>query len=197
MDRGDWGCRRQGDDTREIGRCPHNGKLGGRLRKSLATTKRQRAGRDGRLKSARSRLALAPPNACNAPSGSLRALAGSGYAICLARRRPGGFSGRRKDAAKILIADDDRDTADTLADLLRLSGYEVHIVSDGRQAIEAAGTDLPGLALLDLDMPLLVARKMGFDHHLPKGIGGEVLCALIEALVTTEGLSSGAAKVAP
>jgi CheY-like chemotaxis protein len=136
-------------------------------------------------------------------------------------------------AAKILIADEDGDTRDTLADLLRSDGYEVRVVSDGQQAIETVKTYLPGLALLDINMPVLdgyqaarlirldqktghclvlvaytactkpsdveFARKMGFDHHLPKGIGGDVLCSLIEALVTTKGLSSdaGPAKVAP
>ena len=55
--------------------------------------------------------------------------------------------------AKILIAEDDRDSGDTLADLLRSGGYEVRVVSDGRQAIEAVKTYRPGLALLDINMP--------------------------------------------
>jgi DNA-binding response OmpR family regulator len=139
---------------------------------------------------------------------------------------PTTFVGGSVSVAKILIADDDRDASDTLADLLRRERYDVRVVSDGQQAIEAVEAYLPGLALLDIKLPGLdgyetarlirlkqktrhrpvlvaytgcttpsdveFAREMGFDHHLPKGIGGEVLCALIEALVTTGELSRDA-----
>ena len=56
---------------------------------------------------------------------------------------------------RILVADDNRDSADSLALLLRLSGNEVETVHDGRAAVEAAERWRPHLALLDIGMPVL------------------------------------------
>jgi PAS domain S-box-containing protein len=54
---------------------------------------------------------------------------------------------------RILVADDNRDTADSLAMMLRLEGHEVHAVHDGQEAVEAAGWFRPDVALLDIGMP--------------------------------------------
>ena len=40
--------------------------------------------------------------------------------------------------ARVLTADDDIDTADTTADLLRLDGHDVRAVYDGQQAVDVA-----------------------------------------------------------
>ena len=56
---------------------------------------------------------------------------------------------------RILIADDNHDTADSTADLLRLDGHEVRTVYDGRQALEAARTFRPHLVILDIQMPVM------------------------------------------
>jgi signal transduction histidine kinase len=65
---------------------------------------------------------------------------------------------------RILIADDNRDSAETLAALLRLDGHEVTTVHDGPVALSAFGEFKPEVALLDIGMPGLtgyeVARKM-------------------------------------
>lgn len=57
------------------------------------------------------------------------------------------------DKLRVLIADDNRDAADTLAMLLSLEGYEVRTVYGGRAAISAAETFRPDVALLDIGMP--------------------------------------------
>lgn len=57
--------------------------------------------------------------------------------------------------ARVLTADDDRDTADTTADLLRLDGHEVRAVYDGQEAVEAARTFWPHVVILDVNMPRL------------------------------------------
>jgi PAS domain S-box-containing protein len=54
---------------------------------------------------------------------------------------------------RILVADDNRDAADSLATMLRLEGHEVHAVYDGLEAVEAAAWFRPELALLDIGMP--------------------------------------------
>ena len=59
---------------------------------------------------------------------------------------------------RVLVADDLRDSADTLAMLLRLHGHEVQIAYDGEEAIARAREFLPEVILLDLGMP-----RMGGD----------------------------------
>jgi CheY-like chemotaxis protein len=56
-------------------------------------------------------------------------------------------------ALKILIADDLRDSADTLAAVLSSHGYHVHVVYDGASALHAASQLVPDVLLLDLGMP--------------------------------------------
>jgi CheY-like chemotaxis protein len=60
---------------------------------------------------------------------------------------------------RILIADDNRDAADSLAVMLRIVGHEVRTAYDGVQAIDLAEAFRPGLALLDIGMP----RMNGYD----------------------------------
>jgi CheY-like chemotaxis protein len=56
---------------------------------------------------------------------------------------------------RILVADDNRDAADSLAVMLRIAGHEVRVAYDGQQALEIAESFRPVLALLDLGMPRL------------------------------------------
>jgi PAS domain S-box-containing protein len=53
----------------------------------------------------------------------------------------------------ILIADDDVDAADSLAELLRLEGYEAHVAYNGAEALAAFARVDPDAALLDVGMP--------------------------------------------
>jgi DNA-binding response OmpR family regulator len=55
--------------------------------------------------------------------------------------------------SRVLVVDDDRATADTLASLINAHGYEAIAAYDGRQALEQAVRFLPGLVLIDLGMP--------------------------------------------
>ena len=54
---------------------------------------------------------------------------------------------------RILVVDDDRDTADSLARLLAALDYEAQAVYSGREAIEQAATFHPDLAFIDIGMP--------------------------------------------
>ena len=64
-------------------------------------------------------------------------------------------AGRRR----VLIADDLRDSADSLALLLETMGHEVHVAYDGEQAFQAIEALRPEVALLDLGMP----KMSGYD----------------------------------
>ena len=54
---------------------------------------------------------------------------------------------------RVLIVDDVRDNADSLAELLKALGHEVHAAYGGAQAVELASTVRPDAVLLDLGMP--------------------------------------------
>jgi PAS domain S-box-containing protein len=54
---------------------------------------------------------------------------------------------------QILIADDNRDSAESLGMLLELSGHQVYLAHDGRSAFELAAAKQPAVALLDIGMP--------------------------------------------
>jgi CheY-like chemotaxis protein len=65
---------------------------------------------------------------------------------------------------RVLLADDDRDGASTLAVLLQLEGYEVRTVHGGQEALDAAREFKPHVVLLDIGMPKItgyeVARRL-------------------------------------
>jgi CheY-like chemotaxis protein/two-component sensor histidine kinase len=56
-------------------------------------------------------------------------------------------------ARRILVADDNRDAAQSLGELLSLMGHEVALAYDGRQAVEMAQHVRPHLTILDIGMP--------------------------------------------
>lgn len=56
---------------------------------------------------------------------------------------------------RILVVDDNRDSADSLAIVLRMLGHEVQTAHDGLQAVEADAAFLPDVILLDIGLPKL------------------------------------------
>jgi PAS domain S-box-containing protein len=60
---------------------------------------------------------------------------------------------------RVLVADDNRDAAESMGMLLRLMGNEVRTVHDGVQAVNEAETFQPDVILLDIGMP----RLNGYD----------------------------------
>lgn len=64
----------------------------------------------------------------------------------------------------MLVADDDRDTADSSAVLLRSVGHDVRSAYSGAEALIAAARFRPQLVLLDIAMPMMngydVARSI-------------------------------------
>jgi PAS domain S-box-containing protein len=82
----------------------------------------------------------------------------------LARAVPGAGGQPRSPAQRaarcsILVADDNRDGADSLSVALEGLGHEVYTAYDGEQALALAGQRRPAVMLLDLGMP----RKNGLE----------------------------------
>ncbi|HEX5045673.1 MAG TPA: CHASE3 domain-containing protein [Gammaproteobacteria bacterium] len=71
---------------------------------------------------------------------------------------------RAASGLRIVVADDNRDAAKSLAALLQLYGHRVEVTHDGEDALEALERHRPALALLDIGMPKLngyeVARRV-------------------------------------
>ena len=64
-------------------------------------------------------------------------------------------SDRPRARRRILVVDDNRDSADLLAATLRLSGHDVETAHDGLEAVEKVGSLQPDVVLMDLGMPRL------------------------------------------
>ena len=111
----------------------------------------------------------------------------------------------------ILIVDDNVDYVETLADLLRFRGHDVHAVHDGPSALDTAERMTPDVVLLDLGLPGMDGLQVGerlrrerhctntlmvavtaygrardlassvFDHHLTKPVDIRAIDALLGA----------------
>jgi CheY-like chemotaxis protein len=66
-----------------------------------------------------------------------------------------GPEGARGPGRRILVVDDNRDGAESLAMMLRLLGHEVRTAHDGLEALEAAKGFQPEVVLMDVGMPRL------------------------------------------
>jgi len=88
---------------------------------------------------------------------------GSEFIVRLPRIDAQPISKRRKSdavparvlARRILVVDDNRDSADSLCRLLRLGGHEAVAAYDGLEAVESAASFLPDIILLDIGLPKL------------------------------------------
>jgi CheY-like chemotaxis protein len=60
---------------------------------------------------------------------------------------------------RVLVVDDNKDSGDTLALLLKVKGHEVYTARDGFEAIEKAAELRPEIILMDVGMP----RLNGYD----------------------------------
>jgi PAS domain S-box-containing protein len=126
---------------------------------------------------------------------------------------------------RVLVADDNRDAADSLALLLECSGHRVWRAFSGHEALSVALREQPEVLILDIGMPGLngyevaervraepwgkraallavtgwgqerdrqLSRAAGFDRHLTKPVGLELLEAFMAQLVTTPSSAEGA-----
>ncbi|MDX2090399.1 MAG: response regulator [Kofleriaceae bacterium] len=68
--------------------------------------------------------------------------------------------------ARVLIIDDDIDSAEILAEIMRMEGHEVHIGYNGQDGVRLATEHTPQLALLDIEMPLLDGPGVAYEMLL-------------------------------
>ncbi|MBK9258504.1 MAG: PAS domain S-box protein [Polyangiaceae bacterium] len=56
---------------------------------------------------------------------------------------------------RILVVDDNSDSAETMAMLLEIDGHELFVAHDGKKAVEVALAERPAVVLLDIGLPYL------------------------------------------
>jgi CheY-like chemotaxis protein len=66
--------------------------------------------------------------------------------------------------------DDNRDAAESIGDLLRHMGHDVHMAHDGLEGVQAAASFRPSVILLDIGLP----KMNGFEaaRHIRSQVGG-------------------------
>ena len=83
-----------------------------------------------------------------------------------------------REAARVLVVEDDADAAESLGMLLEILGHRVVVVHDGPDALRAAQDEPPDVMLVDVGLPGMdgyeVARRVRED----RGLGGVLLVAL-------------------
>jgi CheY-like chemotaxis protein len=79
---------------------------------------------------------------------------------------------------RVLLVDDNRDSAESLAVLLTTLGHEVSQAYDGPAALEAARSETPDLVLLDIGMPGMSGHEVARRIRAEPALVGTTLIAL-------------------
>jgi PAS domain S-box-containing protein len=85
---------------------------------------------------------------------------------------------RPSSTRRVLVVDDNRDAAETLAMLLRASGHEVYVAFDGREALASAEAVVPQVVLLDIGMPEMSGYEVARALRSRSGSDGTLLVAM-------------------
>src|SRR5437879_10832426 len=123
------------------------------------------------------------------------------------------YSAPDKVGGRVMVVDDEPDVAELVGTILRESGHEVKVITDSRQALEAASDFRPDLVTIDVlmpsvdgislclqlrrnsDVPILfvsakdeppdrvVGLRIGADDYLGKPFDNDELAARVEALL--------------
>jgi PAS domain S-box-containing protein len=86
--------------------------------------------------------------------------------------------GTAPGARRVLVVDDNRDAAESLAMLLRATGHEVRTAHAGPAALEAARAHRPEVVLLDIGLPGLDGYEVARRLRAEPGFKGALLVAL-------------------
>jgi two-component system CheB/CheR fusion protein len=79
---------------------------------------------------------------------------------------------------RLLVVDDNKDSADTLAMLLRLLGNDVDTAHDGVQALQAVADYRPDAVLLDIGLPGMSGYDVAREVRVRPELGQPILIAL-------------------
>jgi CheY-like chemotaxis protein len=83
----------------------------------------------------------------------------------------------------LLIADDDSDLGDLLAEALADEGHQVRIARNGKEGLRLVTERQPDLVLLDVEMPVLDGPDMAYQLFLRNCGNEKIPIVLVSGLV--------------
>ena len=93
-----------------------------------------------------------------------------------AAARPMANEGSR--SRRVLVADDNRDAAESLAEVLRMEGHDVSLAFDGEAALQQFNEQAPEVALLDIGMPRMTGNEVASAIRSSPGGSSTLLVAI-------------------
>ena len=86
-----------------------------------------------------------------------------------------------QEQTRLMVVDDNEDTAATLGLIFSWLGYDVVMCNDGKSALKKFAEFLPSICIIDIDMPQMngyeLARRLRSTPH-----GNELVLATVTAL---------------
>lgn len=79
---------------------------------------------------------------------------------------------------RVLVVDNERDAADTVAMLVRVAGMDAFVAYDGQEAVEEARRIEPHVMLVDLGMPVFTGLDVAKAIRQCRELNGTFLCAM-------------------
>ena len=95
--------------------------------------------------------------------------------------------------ANVMIVDDDRDLAESLAELLEMSGYSVTTAANGREAVVGHGAGDFDVTFMDVRMPVMNGVDSFFEIRRLKPDAKIVMMTGFKESIVTKALEAGAA----
>jgi CheY-like chemotaxis protein len=80
-------------------------------------------------------------------------------------------------ARRVLVVDDNHDSAETMAELIRIWGHEVRTAHDGPSALECARGFRPQVVLLDVGLPGMDGYELA-GRLRTEGLAGDLLVSV-------------------
>ena len=96
----------------------------------------------------------------------------------MGQEMPKNVPGGKVVSRRILVADDDVDSAETLAIVLRVAGHDVQIAHDGPSTLKTAADFQPDVVFLDVGMPGMDGFETARQLRQIVGLDKTVLVAL-------------------
>jgi CheY-like chemotaxis protein len=103
---------------------------------------------------------------------------GQGARIAMGQETPKEVVAGEAVSRRILVTDDDADSAETLAIVLRVAGHEVQIAHDGPSTLEIATAFRPDVIFLDVGLPGMDGFETARQLRQVAGLDKVVLVAL-------------------
>ena len=92
-------------------------------------------------------------------------------------RSPAGPAEGRAGQRRVLVVDDNRDSAETMAELVKIWGYEVRTAHDGLAALDCARIFRPHVVLLDVGLPGMDGYELA-QRLRAEGLAGNLLVSV-------------------